>query len=62
MPEGIKVATPTQTEIVIKGVDRSTVGQVAAEVRALPSARALQGQGRPLRATRRSSIKETKKK
>jgi large subunit ribosomal protein L6 len=34
MPKGIKVATPTQTEIVITGVDRQLVGQVAAEVRA----------------------------
>ena len=40
--------TPTQTEIVIKGADRQVVGQVAAEVRAMPSARALQGQGHPL--------------
>jgi large subunit ribosomal protein L6 len=34
MPEGIKVETPTQTEIVIKGIDKQKVGQVAAEVRA----------------------------
>ena len=34
MPKGIKVATPSQTEIVITGVDRQLVGQVAAEVRA----------------------------
>ena len=34
MPEGIKVATPTQTEIVITGADRQVVGQLAAEVRA----------------------------
>ena len=34
MPKGIKVATPTQTEIVISGVDKQLVGQVAAEVRA----------------------------
>jgi large subunit ribosomal protein L6 len=34
MPKGIKVATPTQTEIVITGVDKQLVGQVAAEVRA----------------------------
>ena len=49
MPKGVKVETPTQTEIVIKGIDKQVVGQVAAEVRALPSARAVQGQGRPLR-------------
>ncbi len=34
MPEGVKVETPTQTEIVIKGADKQKVGQVAADVRA----------------------------
>ena len=34
LPEGVKAETPTQTEILIKGVDRQKVGQVAAEVRA----------------------------
>jgi large subunit ribosomal protein L6 len=34
MPKGVKVVTPTQTEIVITGVDKQLVGQVAAEVRA----------------------------
>ncbi len=34
MPKGVKVVTPTQTEIVISGVDKQLVGQVAAEVRA----------------------------
>jgi large subunit ribosomal protein L6 len=33
MPQGVKVATPTQTEIVITGIDKQLVGQVAAEVR-----------------------------
>jgi large subunit ribosomal protein L6 len=33
MPKGVKVATPTQTEIVITGIDKQLVGQVAAEVR-----------------------------
>jgi len=33
MPKGVKVVTPTQTEIVISGVDKQLVGQVAAEVR-----------------------------
>ena len=49
MPEGVKVETPTQTEIVVKGIDKQQVGQVAAEIRALPAAGAVQGQGRPLR-------------
>ena len=34
MPAGIKVVTPTQTEIIITGADRQVVGQLAAEVRA----------------------------
>lgn len=33
MPEGVKVETPSQTEILIKGIDKQKVGQVAAEVR-----------------------------
>lgn len=33
MPAGIKVETPTQTEILVKGIDRQMVGQVAAEIR-----------------------------
>src|ERR1700693_3227144 len=33
MPEGVKAETPTQTEIVIKGINKQQVGQVAAEVR-----------------------------
>ena len=47
MPKGIKVATPSQTEIVISGIDKQLVGQVAAEACA-PCARAVQGQGRAL--------------
>src|SRR5205814_5932477 len=31
LPEGVKAETPTQTEILIKGMDRQKVGQVAAE-------------------------------
>lgn len=33
VPEGITVETPTQTEILIKGIDKQKVGQVAAEIR-----------------------------
>lgn len=61
MPEGIKVETPTQTEILIKGIDRQKVGQVAAEVRAYRSPEPYKGKG-----VRYSDevvvIKETKKK
>ena len=61
MPEGVKVETPTQTEIVIKGIDKQKVGQVAAEVRAYRSPEPYKGKG-----VRYSDevvvLKETKKK
>lgn len=61
MPAGIKVATPTQTEIVISGADRQTVGQLAAEVRAFRPPEPYKGKG--IRYTgERVVIKETKKK
>ena len=49
MPAGIKVETPTQTEIVIKGADRQVGGPGGRRSARHPSARALQGQGHPLR-------------
>src|SRR5215813_12614569 len=45
MPKGVKVATPTQTEIVITGVDKQLVGQVAAEVRAYRGPEPYKGKG-----------------
>jgi large subunit ribosomal protein L6 len=33
VPDGIDVETPSQTEIVIKGIDKQKVGQTAAEIR-----------------------------
>jgi large subunit ribosomal protein L6 len=45
MPKGVKVATPTQTEIVITGIDKQLVGQVAAEVRAYRSPEPYKGKG-----------------
>ena len=41
MPAGIKVETPTQTEILVKGIDRQKVGQVAADIRVISPSRAL---------------------
>lgn len=61
MPAGIKVETPTQTEIVIKGADRQAVGQVAAEVRAIRPPEPYKGKGIRY-ADERVSLKETKKK
>jgi large subunit ribosomal protein L6 len=61
MPKGIKVETPTQTEIVIKGTDRQLVGQVAAEVRGYRSPEPYKGKGVRY-AAEQIEIKETKKK
>ncbi|MEZ5615023.1 MAG: 50S ribosomal protein L6 [Rhodocyclaceae bacterium] len=61
MPNGIKVETPTQTEIVIKGIDKQVVGQVAAVVRGYRPPEPYKGKG-----VRYSDevivLKETKKK
>ncbi|HZW86162.1 MAG TPA: 50S ribosomal protein L6 [Gallionella sp.] len=61
MPAGIKVETPTQTEIVLKGMDNQRVGQVAAEIRAFREPEPYKGKG-----VRYSDevvlLKETKKK
>lgn len=61
MPNGIKVETPTQTEILIKGVDRQQVGQVAAEIRAYRPPEPYKGKGVRY-ADEVVVIKETKKK
>ncbi|WP_434779400.1 50S ribosomal protein L6 [Neisseria sp. Ec49-e6-T10] len=45
MPEGVTVQTPSQTEIIIKGVDKQKVGQVAAEIRAYRSPEPYKGKG-----------------
>ena len=61
MPTGVKVATPTQTDIVLKGANRQQVGQVAAEIRAFREPEPYKGKG-----VRYSDevviLKETKKK
>jgi large subunit ribosomal protein L6 len=61
MPKGVKVATPTQTEIVITGVDKQQVGQVAAEVRAHRAPEPYKGKGVRY-ADEVIVLKETKKK
>jgi large subunit ribosomal protein L6 len=61
MPAGIKVVTPTQTEIVISGADRQVVGQLAAEVRAFRPPEPYKGKGIRY-ADERVVLKETKKK
>jgi large subunit ribosomal protein L6 len=61
MPSGIKVETPTQTEIIVKGIDKQLVGQVAAELRAYRSPEPYKGKGVRY-ADEVVTIKETKKK
>jgi large subunit ribosomal protein L6 len=61
MPKGIKVETPQQTEIVIKGIDKQVVGQVAAEVRGYRPPEPYKGKGVRY-ADERVVLKETKKK
>jgi large subunit ribosomal protein L6 len=61
MPNGIRVETPTPTEILIKGIDKQLVGQVAAEVRAYRSPEPYKGKGVRY-ANEVVVIKETKKK
>lgn len=61
MPEGVKAETPTQTEIVIKGIDKQKVGQVAAEVRGYRPPEPYKGKGVRY-ADEVVILKETKKK
>lgn len=44
-PEGVTVETPTQTEIVVRGVDKQKVGQAAAEIRAFRPPEPYKGKG-----------------
>jgi large subunit ribosomal protein L6 len=61
MPAGIKVETPSQTEILIKGADKQLVGQVAAEIRAYRKPEPYKGKGVRY-ADEVVALKETKKK
>ena len=45
IPEGISIETPSQTEIVVKGIDRQKVGQVAAEIRGVRPPEPYKGKG-----------------
>ncbi len=61
IPEGITIDTPSQTEIIIKGIDRQKVGQVAAEVRAIRPPEPYKGKGVRY-AGEQITLKEGKKK
>jgi large subunit ribosomal protein L6 len=45
IPEGIAIATPKPTEIVVTGIDKQKVGQVAAEIRAFRPPEPYKGKG-----------------
>jgi len=61
LPEGVKAECPTQTEVVIKGVDKQVVGQVAAEIRAYRPPEPYKGKGVRY-SDERVVMKEAKKK
>ena len=61
IPEGITIETPSQTEIVIKGIDRQKVGQVAAEIRDIRPPEPYKGKGVRY-AGEQITLKEGKKK
>ena len=61
MPSGVKCETPTQTEIIIKGMSKQQVGQVAAEIRAYRKPEPYKGKGVRY-ADEVIVLKETKKK
>ncbi|OGT41621.1 MAG: 50S ribosomal protein L6 [Gammaproteobacteria bacterium RIFCSPHIGHO2_12_FULL_37_34] len=61
VPEGVVVETPTQTDILIKGIDKRLVGQVAAKIRSIRKPEPYKGKG--VRYTNEIiELKETKKK
>jgi large subunit ribosomal protein L6 len=61
MPAGVKVATPTQTEIILTSTNKQQVGQVAAEIRAYRPPEPYKGKGVRY-ADEVVILKETKKK
>ncbi len=61
VPEGISIETPSQTEIIVKGVDRQKVGQVAAVLRGYRPPEPYKGKGVRY-AGEKIAMKEGKKK
>ena len=61
IPEGINIETPSQTEIVVKGIDRQKVGQVAADIRGIRPPEPYKGKGVRY-AGEHITLKEGKKK
>jgi large subunit ribosomal protein L6 len=61
VPEGVKIETPSQTEILVSGVDKQKVGQAAADIRAYRPPEPYKGKGVRY-ADERIVLKEAKKK
>jgi large subunit ribosomal protein L6 len=61
IPEGITIEAPSQTEVLIKGIDKQRVGQVAAEIRGIRPPEPYKGKGVKY-ADEKISLKEGKKK
>ena len=61
LPQGVEVQTATQTEIVVRGIDKQLVGQVAAEIRNFRPPEPYKGKGVRY-ADERIRRKEGKKK
>ena len=61
IPEGITIEAPSVTEIIIKGIDRQKVGQVAAEIRDIRPPEPYKGKGVKY-AGEQITLKEGKKK
>ena len=60
IPEGIEITTPSQTEVVITGIDKQKVGQVAAELRSIRPPEPYKGKGVRYKGEQ-ITLKETKK-
>ena len=60
VPEGITVATPTQTEVVVQGADKQLVGQVAAKIRGFRPPEPYKGKG--VKYSDETSIRKEAKK
>lgn len=61
IPDGVSIETPSQTEIMIKGIDRQKVGQIAAEIRDIRPPEPYKGKGVRY-AGEKITLKEGKKK
>jgi len=60
LPEGVSVETPSQTEVVVKGIDKQKVGQAAAEIRAFRPPEPYKGKG--VRYTNEQIVRKDAKK